>query len=126
MTAESKPATRNPRAALAAWANDKEEWVRQIVGVVAATDTSLSEDTARSVFQLFLEENGFTQRLLPPVPSLAAAGDDEENQPALDLTRLSNVLGVNALVAGQSVEFNSGLTLLFGENATGRQVMHAS
>ncbi len=120
MTAESRPATRNPRAALAAWANDKEEWVRQMVGVVLATDTSLSKSTAESVFQLFLEENGFTQRLLPRVPSLAAAGDDDENQPVLNLTRLSNVLGVNALVAGQSVEFNSGLTLLFGENATGK------
>lgn len=30
------------------------------------------------------------------------------------------MIGVNALVPGQSVEFNAGLTLLFGENAAGK------
>ena len=118
--AESIGENLTPRSALADWANDKEEWVRQIVAVVLATDAALARDPARSVFELFLQENQFTPRSLPPIPQLAAAGDEEQNQPALTLTRLSNVLGVNALVPGQSIEFNAGLTLLFGENAAGK------
>ena len=120
MSAKSKLVIRSPRAALAEWANDKEDWVRQMVDVVFATDATLSEDTAQSVFQLFLQENGFIQRTLPRVPALSASGGDDQHQPALTLTKLSNVLGVNALVPGQSVEFNAGLTLLFGENAAGK------
>lgn len=53
MTTESKPATRKPRAALAAWANDKEEWVRQIVEFVLTTDSAMPEDAALSVFGCF-------------------------------------------------------------------------
>ena len=119
-SSDSERVPRSPRAALADWANDREEWVRQIVAVVLGTDAAMARDSARSVFELFLQENNFTQRSAPRVPPLAEAGDDEQNQPALTLTRLSNVIGVNALVPGQSVEFNAGLTLLFGENAAGK------
>lgn len=120
MIAKLRAVNRTPRAALADWANDKEEWVRQIVEFVLTTDAALSEDAALSVFRLFQEENGLIQRTLPQVPKLAAAGLQDPQQPALKLTRLFNVLGVNALVPGQSLDFNTGLTLLFGENATGK------
>ncbi|MYD52962.1 MAG: AAA family ATPase [Chloroflexi bacterium] len=120
MIAKPKAVNRTPRAALADWANDKEEWLRQMVEVVLATDAPLADDAVKSVFQLFLQENGLIQRTLPPVPNLAAAGEHDPEQPALSMTRLANVLGVNALVPGQSVSFNAGLTLLFGENATGK------
>ena len=120
MIAKPKPVNRTPKAALAEWANHKEDWVRQMVEFVLATDTPLAEDAAESVFQLFLEENGLIQRTLPQVPKLAAAGVQDSQQPALRLTKLFNVIGVNALVPKQSLEFNAGLTLLFGENATGK------
>ena len=119
-SSDSERVPRSPRAALADWANDKEDWVRQMVEIVLATDATLSEDAAQSVFQLFLQENGFIQRTLPQVPALSASDGYDQDQPALTLTKLSNVLGVNALVQGQSVEFNAGLTLLFGENAAGK------
>ena len=111
---------RTPKGALAEWANQREEWVRRIVGHVIAVQTPLSEAEKRKVFDLFLQENGLVTRSLPQEPALSASQHADGDEPALASTSLSNVAGVNALVSGQTIEFNTGLTLLYGENATGK------
>ena len=44
----------------------------------------------------------------------------------LVVSKLSDLTGVNALAAGQMIEFNSGLTVLFGENAAGARPARVS
>ena len=110
----------SPASALADWANAKEEWIRRIVEIVLATEEPLPDEDVQSVFELFLQEHGLVERSAPTVGRLFSAYRDDREQPALTLTGLSDVLGVNALVAGQTLEFNDNLTLIFGENGSGK------
>lgn len=110
----------SPRSALAEWANHREEWIRRIVEIVLATEEPLPDEDVQSVFELFLQEHGLVERSLPTVGRLSLAYRDDREQPSLALTGLSDVLGVNALVAGQTLEFNDNLTLIFGENGSGK------
>ena len=54
------------------------------------------------------------------VPSLPAAQDGDASPESFSLRRLFNVAGVNALAAGQTVEFDPRLTVLFGQNGSGK------
>jgi hypothetical protein len=51
---------------------------------------------------------------------LSTASNAEEADEPLIIEKLSDVAGVNALVPGAVIEPHEGLTILFGENATGK------
>ena len=59
-------------------------------------------------------------RTLPEEESIASAATVAEREDALVLAQLSDVVGVNAIVPGSVLEFNEGLTILFGENGAGK------
>jgi ABC-type transport system involved in cytochrome c biogenesis ATPase subunit len=51
---------------------------------------------------------------------LAADKSSHDAGGGFTFKKLENVRGVNALAEGQAIEFNPGLTILFGENGTGK------
>lgn len=108
---------RDPRTLLVDWANQSEPWVRYAVGLVLNTGRPLSEDDLDAVYALLTAEtpggDGVDQ-LLP------LGVDSGENALPLELVSLSNVRGVNRLRAGVTVPFNPGITILYGENGTGK------
>ena len=67
-----------------------------------------------------LEENGIDDRTLPAEPDIVISEYPLGQIEPFQLTRISDVKGVNALVEGGQIEFGPGLTLLFGENGTGK------
>lgn len=122
LTIEPKTAvpTADPRSLLANWANGRDEWTRYIVRLVLSSGRRLSDADIATAYQLFLEEKQFSQRTLPaelPIATETSAGDHEAS---LSLNSISDVVGVNALVPGSKIELNAGLTILFGENGTGK------
>lgn len=110
----------DPRALLADWANANDEWVRLLVAEVIASARPVGESTIEKAYQLFRQEKALDTRSLPAVPKLNVEARQDELAPPLALTRLSEVRGINALVSGSAIEPHEGLTILYGENGTGK------
>lgn len=114
---ESKP---DPRTALAEWANQKDEWIRQIARLVLQSGQGLTESDISRVYELFRQEQAIDERRLPPEPSLEVRSDTTEYEAPLEILTISDVHGVNALKSGSTIQFSPGLTILYGENGTGK------
>jgi hypothetical protein len=105
---------------LAEWANGNDEWIRYVVRQVLSSGRQLTTDEAEQAYQLFREEKSLDPRTEPEMPALTMAASADEADEPLTITKLSNVTGVNALVTGEVIEPHEGLTILFGENGTGK------
>jgi len=110
----------DPRALLADWANANDEWARLLVFEVIATGRPVDTSTIAKAYQLFRQEKALDKRELPAVARLDIQARQDESAPPLSVTRLSEVHGVNALVPGAVIEPHEGLTILYGENGTGK------
>jgi hypothetical protein len=110
----------DPRSLLADWANHSDEWVRRVVRLVLATGRQLSAADIEAAHQLFLEEKQLAPREIDPEPEIAVEVGAADREAPLSLVSISDVTGVNALMPGSSIELNQGLTILFGENGTGK------
>lgn len=110
----------DPRALLADWANTNDEWIRLLVSEVLATGRAVGTSSIAKAYQLFRQEKALDKRELPKVVKLAIEARQDESAPPLTLTRLSDVRGVNALIPGAVIEPHEGLTILYGENGTGK------
>ncbi len=110
----------DPRLLLADYANGADEWVRYIVADVLANGISTPETKIAEAYDLFRQEKALDERVLPPVPLIATAATEAEQTDPLSIVRLSNVHGVNALVTGSVIEPHIGLTVIYGENGTGK------
>ncbi|MFL0503544.1 AAA family ATPase [Kocuria rhizophila] len=110
----------DPRDLLSEWANSSDEWVRYIVRHVLTGAGPLSNDEAAGAYALFRQEKAFDKRELPTEGALATLESEDEAIEPLILTSIANVAGVNALVEGSRIEPHAGLTILFGENGTGK------
>jgi energy-coupling factor transporter ATP-binding protein EcfA2 len=110
----------DPRSVLSLWANQSDEWIRNIVRQVLSTGRPLGTAQADAAYRLFRQEKLLDTRELPQEPQLATAAAPQEVEEPLSLTRISEVTSVNALVGGAVIEPHAGLTILFGENGTGK------
>ncbi|GAA3819521.1 AAA family ATPase [Cellulomonas soli] len=108
------------RVLLSTWANDNDEWVRAIVRRVLSAGRALVDSDVDEVYALFRQEKALDSRTLPKEPLLAVAASPAESDEVLRITSLSEVTGVNALVSGAVITPHAGLTLLYGENGTGK------
>ena len=110
----------DPRSSLAQWANNGDEWIRRIVRQVLCSSDQHSESEQALIYRLLLEEKGIDDRTLPIEPLLGNPAQPLAQPEPFHLARISNVRGVNALVEGEHIDFGLGLTLLYGENGTGK------
>lgn len=115
-----EPEAVDPRVLLADWANSNDEWVRLLVAEVLASGRAVGDSIVETAYILFRQEYGLDKRDLPSVAMLDVEARQDESAPPLSLTRLSEVRGINALVPGAIIEPNEGLTILYGENGTGK------
>lgn len=119
-SAASSSAVGDPRVLLADYANGSDEWVRYIVGDVLANGARPSETTIAEAYDLFRQEKALDERVLPAVPMIATAATEAEQTAPLSIVRLSDVHGVNALLTGSVIDPHIGLTVIYGENGTGK------
>lgn len=110
----------DPRALLVDWANANDEWSRLLASEIIATGRPVGASTIDKAYQLFRQEKALDKRELPAVEKIDIIARQDESAPPLSLTRLSEVRGVNALVSGAVIEPHEGLTILYGENGTGK------
>lgn len=120
VTDATPPQRVDPRDLLSEWANTSDEWVRYIVRHVLNGGGPLGSEEQSGAYVLFRQEKAFDIRELPTEETLVTLEREDEAIEPLTLTSLSDVVGVNALVDGGVIEPHAGLTILFGENGTGK------
>lgn len=86
------------------------------------TRRALSDSAAAGLYGLLLQEKQLCEiedgpALPDPVGNDGGPGEEEQE---LRLCSLSGVANVNALAAGQSIDFNARMTVLYGENGAGK------
>ncbi|BCO46841.1 AAA family ATPase [Mycobacterium intracellulare] len=110
----------DPRVMLARFANQHDEWVRLIARDVLDTGEALDAGRIDYVYRLFRQEKALDARTEPAIPPLTLGFSDAETAEPLIVDKLFDVTGVNALIAGAVIEPHEALTILFGENGTGK------
>ncbi len=111
---------KTPQSLLVDWANGQDAWVRFIVGEALATRQPLGGSQVDSAYEYLLVEKDLAPGDEPSVPLLKVISRNGESVQKLELLRLADLAGVNALCPGQEVVFSTQLTVLFGENAAGK------
>ncbi|SHX04505.1 recombination protein F [Mycobacteroides abscessus subsp. abscessus] len=109
-----------PRRLLVDWANDQEAWVRQITAETILSRKAPSDTLLDAAYATFLAEKGLGDGEAPEVPKLEFVDVNAAEEETLELVSLANIEGVNALAADQKLDFDQGLTVLFGQNGSGK------
>jgi hypothetical protein len=123
-TASPATLTKSPqisaRQSLVDWANRQDGWVRALVNAILTGSDNVSEVTLESIFDHYLAEKDLTDVEAEQIDSLTIGDEEMAIKAPLLIDKLSAVGGVNALAPGQEIEFNANLTVLFGENGSGK------
>ncbi|GAB3702687.1 AAA family ATPase [Mariniluteicoccus flavus] len=109
-----------PRRLLVDWANGQDAWVRQITAETILSRQAPSNALLDAAYATFLAEKGLGDDEAPEVPKLELVAADAAEEETLELVSLANIEGVNALAAGQELAFDPELTVLFGQNGSGK------
>lgn len=120
MTENEEPLPTSARKLLVDWANEQDGWVRSLAGEVLLTRQTVTDAVLDATFDAYLVEKGLAEGDTADQPKIVL--DETTNAEAAGFTidTLESVEGVNALAPGQSITFNAGLTILFGENGAGK------
>lgn len=108
------------RKPLIDWANAQDSWVRDLAKRVIETRAPLSETDASEVYDLLLAEKRLSETPFTSTDKLTLEAVGASDGSTLKLVKLDRIAGVNALVEGGTLEFDSNLTVLHGQNGTGK------
>ena len=111
----------SPLGVLVEWANEQEPWVRALVAAVLQRQGPVENDVIDKSFEILLQSNGLCDDTAPvDVPLLVEDALSAAEDASMTINRLRDVVGVNALAADQTVKFDDNLTILFGQNGSGK------
>lgn len=101
---------------LTAWLADRTDWQRDAVARFCANESLSAEDIAAIADDLIAGTNpAGTTIAVADLPGTSATGAP------VTLSAISDVAGVNALMVGQQVTFgSSGITIIYGDNGSGK------
>ncbi len=119
MTGRSSTATTGRRL-LVEWANEQDHWVRAIVAEVLSSRRPLTDDVVENFYELLLREKELAPGDVLSIQKLEDTDGGAPTEDPLALTKISDVENVNLLAQNQEIQFNLGVTVLFGENAAGK------
>lgn len=102
------------------WANSQDGWVRRAVALVLTTRASVEPEGLDQLYVQYLAEKGLSDGEADVVPAIQLMDATSEDGSVLKLVSLEGVEGVNALASDQSIAFNEGITVVFGENGAGK------
>lgn len=99
------------------WATPNGDWAKLLISKIVSTENSLSIEERNIVFNYFLQSidmySGLEQlNLSKPVYT--------PTDKYIELISLSNIKGVNRLAENQIINFGKNITVVFGENGTGK------
>ncbi|WP_224388939.1 ATP-binding protein [Pseudonocardia sp. ICBG1293] len=109
-----------PRRLLVEWANGQDAWVRELTAETILSRQAPSDPLLNAAYATFLAEKGLGDSDAPDIPKLELVAVDAAEEDTLELVSLASIEGVNALAADQELGFDSELTVLFGQNGSGK------
>lgn len=119
-TAPKPPSSSTRPALLPRWANGQDSWVRTIVTDVLGTRLPPSDPDIDRYMKLLLAEKNLSDGPFEAVPKLEEKELDTTPLEAVKLNSLKIGDGINALKAGAQIDFAAGVTVVFGENGSGK------
>ncbi|HEV7676343.1 MAG TPA: AAA family ATPase [Candidatus Angelobacter sp.] len=117
---EQHAGAQSPHALLPRWANDQDGWSRAIAGDVLRNRVQPSALDIDRYVKLLLSEKKLSPEPFEVVPKIE---EKELVGNPLDAVRLDSLKvgdGVNALKTGAQIDFAPGVTVIFGENGSGK------
>lgn len=109
-----------PRRLLVDWANNQDAWIRQLAAETILSRQEPGPGTLETVYATFLAEKGLSGQPPPTVPTLELDTVEPSQDDTLELSSLHDIEHVNALAPGQNLAFDADLTILFGQNGSGK------
>lgn len=117
------PQTGSPQplqALLPRWGNNQDSWTRTIVGDVLRNRVQCADGDIDRYLTVLLAEKTLSD---DPFQVVAKIEEKQLDRNILDAVRLDSVKvgdGVNAIKPGAQIDFASGVTVIFGENGSGK------
>lgn len=102
------------------WAKEQDYWIQAFVAEIIDLRKPLSEDRIDYFYNMLLREKELAEGNIVKKVVLKATAEAGIEESSLVLKSLRDVENVNALTPNQNIEFNSHVTVLFGENASGK------
>jgi len=99
------------------WAESNGDWSKYLVSKIIASEQPLSVSEQQIAFDYFLQSISMN-RGLPPLSVIKPIYTPIKKQ--ISLTSISDVQGVNNLAANQTINFGKNITVIYGENGTGK------
>jgi len=107
-------------ALLPQWANDHDGWSRTIASDVLKTRVQPSDLDIDRYLKLLLSEKKLSEEPFHAVPKIEEKQLDGNPLESVRVDSLKVGDGVNALKPGTQIDFASGVTVIFGENGSGK------
>lgn len=99
------------------WAESNGDWSKILIDIIVKTESELSQTDREMVFNYFLQALGLYKGLSSV--NIVKPTYKPSNKKT-ELISLSGVKGVNRLAKNQTINFGKNLTVIFGENGTGK------
>ncbi|MHA4809914.1 AAA family ATPase [Flavitalea flava] len=99
------------------WANAHNDWGKLLIDTIVKTENSLNPQDRQLVFNYFLDSLRSTKQLQPLTfikPKYTPSSK------VIELISLKDITGVNRLAKNQSITFGKNITIIYGENGTGK------
>jgi energy-coupling factor transporter ATP-binding protein EcfA2 len=113
-------AVQGPPAILPKWANDQDGWCRTIAADVLKSRMAPAQTDIDLYLKLLLSEKKLSADTFETVPKIEEKQFDKSPLEAVRLDAIKLGDGINALKAGAEIDFASGVTVIFGENGSGK------
>ena len=117
---ETKAAAQSPPPILPRWANDQDGWCRTIAADVLKSRVAPAQTDIDRYLKLLLSEKKLSAEAFEPVPKIEEKQLDKSPLETVCLDSIKLGDGVNALKEGAEIEFAQGITVVFGENGSGK------
>ncbi len=107
-------------ALLPRWANQQDGWVRAIVADILKNPVQASDADVDRYISVLRCEKKLVAEPFEPIPTIEEKQQDESALEALMIDALTIRDGVNALKNDAQIDFGTSLTVVFGENGSGK------
>lgn len=99
------------------WTENHADWSKLLISKIVTTESSLSTTDRETVFNYFLQ----SINLHTGLPALTVTKPTYiPTEKMIELDSLSAITGVNRLAKNQTVNFAKNITVIYGENGTGK------
>lgn len=99
------------------WAESHTDWSKLLISKIVVTESELTNNERETIFNYFLQ----SINLHSGMPTLAVAKPTyTPTTKTIELDSLSAITGVNRLAKNQTINFGKNITVIYGENGTGK------